>query len=57
MGLGVSPKLVLDLCRSLGKAAELGMSLLFLTLPGSPDQLLLHHYPDIVFQEHQRWVI
>jgi hypothetical protein len=54
MGLGVSPKLVLDLCRSLGKAAELGMSLLFLTLPGSPDQLLLHHYLDIVFQEHQR---
>jgi hypothetical protein len=49
----VSPELVVDPCRYLGEAADLGMSF-FSTLLGSPGQLILLHYPDIVFHEHQR---
>jgi hypothetical protein len=49
----VSPELVLDPCRYLGEAADHGMSF-FSTLLASSGQLILLHYPDIVFQEHQR---
>jgi hypothetical protein len=51
MGHAVSPSLVLGLCRYLVGGAGCGMLLLLLTLPGSPERIMLY-YPDNAFHQH-----